>query len=95
MNFDRHAVAAPTRELAGWVAAERNGTWERADILDPSGSPASPIDARGITEKFRGINPQRPVGAIADMALAIEQHPVRRLLALLAQRTGSHGCHVA
>jgi 2-methylcitrate dehydratase PrpD len=72
--------------FAGWVAAERNGAWERADILDPSGSPASPIDAKGITEKFRGINPQRPVDAIAEMVMAIERHPVRRLLALLAQR---------
>src|SRR5688572_17606064 len=43
--------------FAGWIAAQSNGEWVRVDVLDPTGSPASPIDARGITEKFRGINP--------------------------------------
>lgn len=81
--------------FTGWVAAERDGDWIRADILDPTGSPASPIDATGITEKFRGINPQRQVDAIAKMALEIEQHPVRRLLALLAQRATTHSSHAA
>ncbi len=38
--------------FAGWVAAQHEGNWVRADILDPSGSHAAPIDARGITEKF-------------------------------------------
>ena len=33
--------------FAGWVAAEANGDWLRIDVLDPSGSPAAPIDARG------------------------------------------------
>jgi 2-methylcitrate dehydratase PrpD len=69
--------------FAGWVAAEHDGKWLRVDILDPSGSPAVPINAQGITEKFRGINPQLPVDAIADVALNIEQHSVRELLALL------------
>jgi hypothetical protein len=55
------------------------------DILDPTGSPASPIDARGITDKFRGINPQLPVDRIAETALAIEEHSVRELLALLVK----------
>ncbi len=76
--------------FAGWVAAGHDDAWERADIMDPSGSPASPIDARAIAEKFRGINPQRQVDAIAEMVMAIERHSVRRLLALLAQRTGEH-----
>ncbi|MEK6591938.1 MAG: MmgE/PrpD family protein [Pseudomonadota bacterium] len=69
--------------FAGWVAAEHEGKWLRVDILDPSGSPAAPIDAQGITEKFRGINPQLPVDAIAGVALAIEKHSVRELLGLL------------
>jgi 2-methylcitrate dehydratase PrpD len=69
--------------FAGWVAAEHDGKWLRVDILDPSGSPAVPINAQGITQKFRGINPQLPVDAIADVALNIEQHSVRELLALL------------
>jgi 2-methylcitrate dehydratase PrpD len=70
--------------FAGWVAAEANGDWVRVDVLDPSGSPAAPIDARGITEKFRGINPQLPVDKIAAVTLDIEHHSVRELLALLA-----------
>ena len=69
--------------FAGWVAAEANGDWVRVDVLDPSGSPAAPLDARGITEKFRGINPALPVDDIAAAALAIEQRGIRRLLKLL------------
>ncbi|HEX6063778.1 MAG TPA: MmgE/PrpD family protein, partial [Longimicrobiales bacterium] len=71
--------------FAGWVAAEVNGKWERVDVLDPSGSPAAPIDARGITEKFRGINPRLPVEEIAAIALNIERHSIRDLLALIAR----------
>jgi 2-methylcitrate dehydratase PrpD len=69
--------------FAGWVAAEANGEWVRVDVLDPSGSPAAPLDARGITEKFRGINPALPVDDIAAAAFAIEQRGIRRLLKLL------------
>ncbi|MGZ8204120.1 MAG: hypothetical protein ACXWUB_12800, partial [Burkholderiales bacterium] len=74
------------KDFPGWVAAESRGEWVRADILNPTGSKAAPIDARGITEKFRGINPSLPVDRIAAVALNIEQHSVRELLALLAQR---------
>ena len=74
------------KNFAAWVAAEDNGEFRRVDVLDPSGSTASPIDARGITEKFRGINPQLPVDAIAATALDIEKHTVRELLALLVAR---------
>lgn len=70
--------------FAGWVAAEVDREWVRVDVLDPSGSSAAPIGARGITEKFRGINPELPVDAIAETALNIERHSVRGLLALLA-----------
>jgi 2-methylcitrate dehydratase PrpD len=77
--------------FAGWVAAEHNGQWVRADILDPSGSPAAPINAKGITEKFRGINPQLQVDAIAGVALAMENHGVRELLALLTEGTKVKG----
>jgi 2-methylcitrate dehydratase PrpD len=70
--------------FAGWVAAEANGDWVRVDVLDPTGSPASPIDAKGITEKFRGIKPQLPVDALADASLNLERHSVKQLLALLA-----------
>jgi 2-methylcitrate dehydratase PrpD len=72
--------------FAGWVAAQDGGRWIREDVLDPSGSPAAPIDAAGIAEKFRGINPELPVDAIAGTALDIERHGVRELLALLAPR---------
>ena len=74
------------QHFPGWVAAESRGEWVRADIADPTGSPAAPIDARGITDKFRGINPGLPVDKIAEAALDIEHHSVRELLALLAKR---------
>ena len=54
------------------------------DILNPTGSIHAPIDAAGITAKFRGINPHLDTGAIAGVALAIEQHGARELLGLLA-----------
>jgi 2-methylcitrate dehydratase PrpD len=72
--------------FAGWVAAREGGEWLREDVLDPTGSPANPVDAAGITGKFRGINPHLPVDAIARTALEIEEHGVRELLALLAVR---------
>ena len=71
------------KNFAAWVGAESNGELVRVDVLDPSGSPASPIDARGITEKFRGINGHLPVDRIAETALNIEKHSVKALLALL------------
>ncbi len=72
--------------FAGWVAAKDKGEWVREDVLNPSGSPSAPIDAKGITEKFRGINPHLPVDQIAAVALAIERHRARDLLALLASQ---------
>ncbi len=72
------------KDFAGWVAVEHNGVWERVDILNPTGSIHAPIDAAGITAKFRGINPHLDTGAIAGVALAIEQHGARELLGLLA-----------
>lgn len=71
--------------FAAWVAAQDDkGQWQRVDVLDPLGSPDNPVGAQGIIEKFRGINPQLPVDAIADIALNVERHPVRELLDLLA-----------
>ncbi len=69
--------------FAGWVAAEVDGEWMRVDILDPSGSVARPIDASGITEKFKGINPRLPTDRIAAVAMNIEQHGARELIDLL------------
>jgi 2-methylcitrate dehydratase PrpD len=74
------------KEFPGWVAAESRGEWVRAYVANPTGSKYSPIDARGIIEKFRGINPELPVDGIADVALHIEHHTVRELLTLLARR---------
>lgn len=71
------------KDFAGWVAAERDGRWERVDILNPTGSVSSPIDGQGIARKFHGINPELPADQIAAVALDIEQHSVRELLALL------------
>lgn len=72
--------------FAGWVAAEKDGQWVREDILNPTGSVDNPVDAAGVTEKIRGILPSAPVDAIAKVALDIENHTVRELLALAAQR---------
>jgi len=71
--------------FAAWVAAEDKGKWVRVDVLDPLGSTANPVDAKGVVEKFRGINPQLPVDAIADTAYHIERHSVRALLDQLAE----------
>ena len=70
--------------FAAWVAAEDKGQWVRVDVLDPLGSTANPVDANGVVEKFRGINPQLPVDAIADAVFHIEQFSVNQLLALLS-----------
>jgi 2-methylcitrate dehydratase PrpD len=70
--------------FSAWVAAENKGSWVRADVLDPLGSPANPVDAQGVIAKFRGINPQLPVDRIAELALEIEHHSVNDILALLA-----------
>ena len=71
------------KDFAAWVSAEHNGKWERVDVMNPTGSVHVPIDARGATEKFRGINPQLDTNAIAAAALSIEQHSVREFVELL------------
>jgi 2-methylcitrate dehydratase PrpD len=71
--------------FAAWVAVEDKGQWMRVDVLDPLGSTANPVDANGVVEKFRGINPQLPVDAIANTAYHIEQHSVRALLNQLVE----------
>jgi len=71
------------KDFAAWVAAEHDGKWERVDIMNPTGSVHVPIDARGVTDKFRGINPQLDADAIAAVALGIEQHSARKLVGLL------------
>lgn len=76
--------------FAGWVAGRDNGDWVREDVLNPTGSPSAPIDAKGITEKFRGINPHLPVEKIAAVALDMEHHGARDLLALLVPRKTRH-----
>ena len=73
------------KDFAGWVAVEHNGRWERIDRLNPTGSIHAPIDAAGITEKFRGINPALDTDAIAGAALAVENHSARTLLNLLTR----------
>jgi 2-methylcitrate dehydratase PrpD len=73
--------------FAAWIAAQGDdGAWQRIEVLDPRGSEASPMGQREIMEKFRGINPQLPVEAIAEAVLDIERHTARELLALLAGR---------
>jgi 2-methylcitrate dehydratase PrpD len=70
--------------FAAWIAVEDKGQWVRVDVMDPTGSEANPIDARGVAEKFKGINPQLPVDDIANAVSDIERRSVRQVLALLA-----------
>jgi 2-methylcitrate dehydratase PrpD len=70
--------------FAAWVAAENEDKWTRVDVLDPLGSTANPVDAQGVIEKFRGINPQLPVERIAELVFDIERHSIEDLLTLLA-----------
>jgi 2-methylcitrate dehydratase PrpD len=70
--------------FAGWVAAHVNGEWLRADVLDPTGSPAAPIDAAGLVRKFAGINPDLEAERVANIAFAMERHSARELIDLLA-----------
>jgi 2-methylcitrate dehydratase PrpD len=72
--------------FAGWVAAERKGEWEKVLVMNPTGSVDHPIDAAGVTEKFRGINPELPTDKIAGIAFAIEKHRARELISALTVR---------
>jgi 2-methylcitrate dehydratase PrpD len=73
------------KDFPGWVAAEHDGDWLRVNIMNPSGSVHAPIDGRGVTEKFRGINPGLDADAIAAAALSIEQHSARGFIELLSK----------
>lgn len=71
--------------FAAWLCAQDDeGDWQRVDVLDPLGSDANPVGEDGIIRKFRGINPQLPVDAIAEIVLNIERHTIDEVLALLA-----------
>jgi 2-methylcitrate dehydratase PrpD len=69
--------------FSGWVAAEVDGEWVRADVADPTGSTGAPVDARGLRDKFAGINPQLPVEKIAEAAHNFEKVSLTDLLGLL------------
>jgi len=84
LEQDRELDQLYPARFAAWVAAENDGEWVRVDVLDPLGSTANPVDAQGVVEKFRGINPHLPVDRIAETVFAIERHSIRDLLALLA-----------
>ena len=71
--------------FAGWVAAERKGEWDKVLVMNPTGSIDHPIDAAGVTEKFRGINPELPTDKIAGIAFAIEKHRARELISSLSR----------
>jgi 2-methylcitrate dehydratase PrpD len=73
------------KNFAGWVAAEDAGQWVKVLVMNPTGSVDRPIDAKGVTEKFRGINPELPTDKIAAIAFAIEKHGTRELLAALSR----------
>ena len=67
--------------FAGWVSAEEKGRTVRHDIMDPSGSPAAPLDRKALTAKFQGINPALDAEKVAALAYDIENHSVAELLA--------------
>ena len=71
------------QRFAAWVAAEDKGQWVRVDVLDPLGSPANPVDRKGVIAKFRGINPKLPVDDIAAAVFDIERRRVKDVLGLL------------
>jgi 2-methylcitrate dehydratase PrpD len=71
-------------QFAAWLAAENQGEWVRVGVLEPRGSTANPVDAAGVVDKLRGINPQLPVDRIAETALSIERQSVNELLSLLS-----------
>ena len=73
------------QRFAAWIAAQDQGQWVRVDVLDPLGSPANPVDRRGVVEKFRGINPRLPVDDIAAAVFDIERRAAKQVLELLAQ----------
>jgi 2-methylcitrate dehydratase PrpD len=75
------------QRFAAWIAAEDKGQWVRVDVLDPLGSPANPVDRKGVIEKFRGINPKLRVDDIAAAVFDIERRSVKEILALLQSRT--------
>ncbi|MGH6692713.1 MAG: hypothetical protein ACREF4_18750, partial [Gammaproteobacteria bacterium] len=81
-------------QFAAWIAVEDKGRWVRVDVLDPTGSDANPIGEEGVVAKFRGINPRLPAQEIADVALHIEHHSVKQLLALLVSE-GAKQLHTA
>ena len=58
-------------------------------MANPTGSVHAPIDARGVTEKFRGINPRtcRPTASPPLRSIS-NNHSVRELLSLLDKNTG-------
>ena len=74
------------QRFAAWIAAEDKGQWVRVDVLDPLGSPANPVDRRGVIEKFRGINPKLPVDDIAAAVFDIEHRSVKDVLGVLNAR---------
>ena len=73
------------QRFAAWIAAEDRGQWVRVDVLDPLGSPANPVDRKGVIEKFRGINPKLPVDDIAAAVFDIENRRIKDVLALISK----------
>jgi 2-methylcitrate dehydratase PrpD len=74
------------KDFPGWVETEHNGKWERAYVMNPTGSIHTPISVQGVTEKFHGINPGLPADRIAAVVLNMEQHSVHELLELLNRK---------
>jgi 2-methylcitrate dehydratase PrpD len=70
--------------FAGWVAVDGAGLATRADVLDPTGSPARPMDFKALGEKFRAlvsrILPPEAIRRIEGAVAALEEIPARRLI---------------
>lgn len=87
-HFDRSAYPAPTRDYAGY----RNWAW--LDGRPPAGSAwassALVQEALGNALDQRGLRPARP-GAAADLEVAAELHPERRLRQVREDYGGYYG----
>ena len=75
-------------KFSGWVEVVADGKPERVWIDEPTGSPAHPLDRKGIGAKARSLLGERydaaRLDAIERAADEVERHPARALVAAIA-----------
>jgi hypothetical protein len=71
------------------VETERAGAFERAYVLDPSGSTANPEREAALRAKFRQlVGELKPSGTVQDLEAAVsrlDERPAAELLTLMAR----------